>query len=234
MFCSKCGTKADSEASFCSKCGSQLAIGLSDSAQSTNRQTLVAESAPLSFGTPSNRWWVPFKGRGAFPSGYEWLEQRNTLLVCPHHLVLLQGDEKRSAALDIIQAMGLVGGMIGALRNLKDVVTNKKFELSGALAARLFEDKLMVWCKKSDAVIWRYHEKPWMFIKSSSEQLYCQFNSKEGVLHACCVLWCTAEYTGHGKGEIEGFGCRIVDAGNNIPEKKVPEAMAASRASLPG
>ncbi|MDP2760945.1 MAG: hypothetical protein Q8O64_11180 [Sideroxyarcus sp.] len=72
-----------------------------------------------------------------------------------------------------------------------------------------------------------------MFIKSSSEQLYCPFNSKDGTLHACAVLWCTAEYTGHAKGDIEGLGCRVVDAGHGIPEKKVPEAMAASRATLP-
>ena len=234
MFCSQCCMKVGSEARFCSKCGAPVAAGLSDPARDTNKTPLAAESVPLSFGTPSNRCWLPFKGKGPFPSGYEWLEQRNTLLICPHHLVLLQGDEKRSAALDIISAMGLVGGMIGAFRSLKDVVTNKKFELSGALATRLFEDKLMVWCRKSDAMVWRYHEKPWMFIKSSSEQLYCQFNSKAGVLHACCILWCTAEYTGHGKGDIEGFGCRIVDAGMVLPEKKVPEAMAASRANLPG
>ena len=43
-----------------------------------------------------------------------------------------------------------------------------------------------------------------------------------------------ADYSGHGKGDIDGLGCRIVDAGQNLSEKKVPEAMAASRMSLPG
>lgn len=234
MFCTQCGVKVVSEARFCSKCGAPLAISSTDVAQLGTKLPHLTESAALSFGTPSNRWWLPFKGKGRFPSGYEWLEKRNTLLIYPHHLVLLQGDEKRSAALDIISAMGLVGGAVGALRSLKDVVSNKKFELSGSLATRLFEDRLMVWCRKNDAQIWRYHEKPWMFIKSSSEQLYCQFNSKAGVLHACAVLWCTAEYTGHAKGDIDGLGCRIVDAGSNIPEKKVTEAMAASRSNLPG
>ncbi|MBC7860510.1 MAG: zinc ribbon domain-containing protein [Burkholderiaceae bacterium] len=233
MFCSRCGVVATDEARFCSKCGTSLDEDLDPLARSTHQPAIAMEADPLSFGNPSNRWWVPFMGKNSFPSGYEWLEQRNTLLVCPNHLVLLQGDEKRSGALDIIQSMGLVGSAVGVIRNLKDAVANKKFELSGALATRLFEEKLMVWCRKSDAVIWRYHEKPWMFIKSSSEQLYCQFNSKAGVLHACCILWCTAEDTGHGKGDIEGFGCRIVDAGSNLPEKKVPEAMAASRAGIP-
>lgn len=190
-------------------------------------------ATPLSFGVPENRWWLPFKGKTSFPTGYEWLEKRNTLLVCRNHLVLVEGDEKRSAALDFVQAMGLVGGIVGAVRGVKDSFLNKKLDLSVEHAERLFEDRLLVWCKKSDATIWRYHEKPWMFIKSSSEQLYCQFNSKAGTLHACGVLWCTADYTGHGKGGIDGLGCRIVDAGSNLPEKKVPEAMAASRMNLP-
>lgn len=161
------------------------------------------------------------------------MQYRNTLLVCRNHLVLLQGDEKRSAALDTIEAMGLVGAVVGAARNLINVGSSKKFDLSGDLASRLFDDRLLVWCKKGDAVVWRYNEKPWMFIKSSSEQLYCKFTSQAGVLHACFVLWCTANYTGHGKDNIEDLGCKIVDVGHNIPEKKVPDAMAASRMSLP-
>ena len=153
--------------------------------------------------------------------------------MCRNHLILVKGDEKRSAALDVVQAMGLVGGIVGVVRGVKDSFLNKKIGLSVEHAERLFADSLLVWCKKTDAVIWRYHEKPWMLIKSSSEQLYCQFTSKSGILHACGVLWCTAEYTGHGKGDIDGLGCRIVDAGHNLPEKKVPEAMAASLMSLP-
>jgi len=232
VFCSQCGTRANEAARFCSKCGTALEIAPAISP--SERARLATSSAqPLAFGVPVNRWWGPFEGKAPFPLGYEWLQQRNTLLVCRNHLVLLQGDEKRSAALDIIQAMGLVGAMVGAFRNLVDVVSSKKLELSGELASRLFDAKLMVWCKKNDAVVWRYNEKPWMFIKSSSEQLYCKFTSQAGDLHACFVLWCTANYTGHGKGDIEGLGCQIVDVGHSIPAKKVPEAMAASRMSLP-
>lgn len=233
MYCNKCGTQANDDAQFCSKCGASLLIAPSMSQIRSEDLSLSPNATQLSFGSPINRWWGPFKGKSSFPKSYEWLEQRNTLLICRNHLVLLQGDEKRSAALDIIQAMGLVGGVVGAIRNLSDSLFNKRFELSSEVASRLFENKLMVWCNKSDATIWRYHEKPWMFIKSSSEQLYCKFNSQAGVLHACFVLWCTAEYTGHGKGDIDGIGCRIADVGNNIPEKKVPEAMAASRMNLP-
>lgn len=233
MFCSQCGNQMDEADRFCAKCGkSMTAAPVSVRAQqisNTKREAAI----PLSFGVPETRWWLPFKGKTTFPAGYEWLEQCNTLLVCRNHLVLVEGDEKRSAALDVVEAMGLVGGIVGAVRGVKDSFKNKKFELSVEQAERLFEDRLLVWCKKSDALIWRYHEKPWMFIKSSSEQLYCQFSSKVGILHACAVLWCTAEYTGHGKSDIDSLGCRIVDAGHNLPEKKVPEAMSVSRMSLP-
>lgn len=234
MFCSQCGIQMDEADRFCTKCGkSTNAAPVSVQAQQAS--TSVREAAtPLSFGIPETRWWLPFKGKASFPAGYEWLEQRNTLLVCRNHLVLLQGDEKRSAALDVVQVMGLVGGMVGAVRGVKDSFLNKKLELSVEQAERLFADRLLVWCRKSDAVIWRYHEKTWMFIKSSSEQLYCKFNSIAGILHACSVLWCTDQYTGSAKGDIEVLGCQIVDSGHNLPEKKVPEAMAASRMSLPG
>lgn len=233
MFCSQCGTQINEGDRFCAKCGKLMsAASVSVNAQQDSSSG-HGVATPLSFGIPENRWWLPFKGKTSFPTGYEWLEKRNTLLVCRNHLVLVEGDEKRSAALDVVQAMGLVGGIVGAVRGVKDSFLNKKLELSVEHAERLFEDRLLVWCKKSDATIWRYHEKPWMFIKSSSEQLYCQFNSKAGTLHACGVLWCTTDYTGHGKGDIDGLGCRIVDAGHNLPEKKVPEAMAASRMRLP-
>ncbi len=231
MFCSQCGTRAIKPARFCSKCGTALAAA-QVTAPSEPLQ-FTTSSAPLAFGVPVDRWWGAFEGKAPFPPGYEWLQQRNTLLVCRDHLVLLQGDEKRSAALDIIQAMGLVGVVVGTFRNLIDVISSKKFEFSSDVASRLFDDKLMVWCKKGDAVVWRYNEKPWMFIKSSSEQLYCKFTSQAGILHACFVLWCTTNAAGQGKGDIEGLGCRIVDVGSDITEKKVPAAMAASRLSLP-
>ena len=233
MFCNQCGTQTNEGDRFCAKCGKPM-IATSVSGNSQEDSSSGQEVGTLlSFGVPENRWGLPFKGKKSFSNGYEWLEKRNTLLVCRNHLVLVEGDEKRSAALDVVQAMGLVGGIVGAVRGVKDSFLNKKLELSVEHAERLFEDRLLVWCKKSDATIWRYHEKPWMFIKSSSEQLYCQFNSKAGTLHSCGVLWCSADYTGNGKGDIEGLGCRIVDAGHNLPEKKVPEAMAASRMSLP-
>lgn len=233
LVCNQCQEELGLQDRFCENCGAKV----DEYASKSSTDKTGADAGPPStsrFGPPTTRWWLSFKGKGAFPPGYEWLEERSTLLVCQNHLVLLRGDEKRSAALDAISAMGLIGGAVGLLRALKDGAVNKNLELEDEVAQRLFDDKLMVWCRKDDALIWRYHEKPWMFIKSSSEQLYCQFTSAEGTLHACAVLWCSAEYAGFGKGDVDGLGCRFVDAGRNLPEKAVPQAMADSRAALPG
>lgn len=222
MFCSQCGTQTADDARYCAKCGSALTAPAAPPA--------AAEERVLpTFGVPSTRWWGAFEGVNAFPAGYEWLTQRNTLLVCADHLVLVQGDEKRSAALDVIQAMGLVGSVVGALRGAKDIFANKKFALTSEQAERLYQDKLLVWCKKGDAEVWRYNEKPWMLIKSSSEQLYCPFRSQAGTLHAWFVLWCTAEYGGSAKPDISSLGCKTLVKGENLPEKQVREAMKASR-----
>lgn len=231
MFCSQCGAKSAEEDRFCSNCGKAITAPSVDAQNSSS--AVHKPSASLSFGTPNTRWWLPFKGKNPFPPGYEWLEQRNTLLVCDNHLVLVQGDEKRSAALDVVETMAMVGAIVGAIRGVKDSFLNMKHELSANHAERLFADRLLVWCNKSDAVIWRYHEKPWMFIKSSSEQLYCKFNSLDDILHACAVLWCTAQYSGRAAGDMDSLGCRFVDAGHNLPEKNVAEAMDASRMGLP-
>lgn len=230
MFCRQCGSEMKAADRFCSKCGAAASEGgLAQKVQ----HGAQAHVSPLSFGAPQERWWLCFQGKRVFPDGFQWLSERNTLFICRNHLVLVQGDEKRSAAMDVIGAMGLVGGVVGAMRGLKDSFLSKKLELTSEQAQRLFDDRLLVWCSKSDAQIWRYHEKPWLMIRSTSEQLYCPFNSKGSTIHACTVLWCTAEHTGHAKGDIDGFGVRIVDAGTGIPEKKVPEAMTASRMALP-
>lgn len=230
MYCSHCGNQIHSDSSFCSKCGKAT--------QNSQAPIMAAEKEALpkpilAFGVPITRWWLKFFGPIDFPAPYSWVTDLNTLLVCRDYLVLLRGEEKRNAALDVVQSMGIVGGLIGAARNAKDSLLNKKLELGSDHASRLAEDGLLLWCKKSEAAIWRYREKPSMFIKSSSEQLYCPFVSKVGVLHACAVLWCTEDYTGSGKGDIDGIGCRIEDVAQNLPSKQVKAAMEVRRKQLP-
>lgn len=233
MFCDQCGAKADNKARFCSTCGKSLSFSSTNPQNTVSTRALPSDKQMLSFGKPIAEWWGPFKGNGPFPKGYEWLEQRNTLFVCRNHIVLLKGHEKQSEAMAIIEAMGLVGGVVAGIRCFKDFISSKKFEFSNELITPLFDKRLLVWCKMSDAVIWRYHEKPWLFIKSSSEQLYCKFNSQAGIIHACYTLWCTAEYSGRAKGTINEFSCKIVDAGHNLPENKVLEAMKSAIMNLP-
>jgi len=81
MFCSRCGTQLSDTDRFCSKCGKAAAMRAPIHEQHTP-DSKSTSNIPLSFGSPVTRWWLPFKGKGAFPAGYEWLEQRNTLLVC--------------------------------------------------------------------------------------------------------------------------------------------------------
>jgi len=229
MFCQKCGTEADAGSNFCTKCGNAFNSPALSNTPSTSKQGGLTPS----FGVPINRWWGPFHAR-KFPPGYEWMGERNTLLICSNHLVLLRGDEKRSSALDIIESMGLVGAAVASVRSVFDSVFVKKiFDLTSTIGTKLFEERQMVWCNKADAQVWQYIEKPWLLIKSSSEQLYCPFKSLDGVVHTCFVLWCTAEYTGQGKGDIPGIGCKTIIVAQNLKEKDVPEAMKASRMKLP-
>lgn len=227
MFCIHCGSALSSNALFCGSCG-KPAI-----------QSPVASpepppvSAPLAFGRPVNRWGLAFAVNGPFPEGYEWLGDLNTLLVCRNHLVLVRGNEKRSSVLDVAQSMGLVGVAVGAIRAANDSFLSGKMELSADQAQLLFESKHLVWCSKSDAKVWRYHEKPWLFIKSSSEQLYCKFSAQLGDIHACAVLWCTAEYGGNAKGDINALGCQIESVGFDIPEKLVRSAFENSINQMP-
>lgn len=231
MYCAQCGNKTDASACFCSQCGRST----TNTQAAGTGQANVSMSIPAvpAFGTPTVRWWLGFLGPVDFPTPYSWVAERNTLLVCRDYLVLLRGEEKRNAALDVVQSMGIIGSLVGAARNAKDAVLNKKFDLSPELASRLFEDGVLLWCKKSDAAIWRYHEKRSMFIKSTSEQLYCPFVSQVGLLHACAVLWCTEDYTGNGKGDIDGIGCKVEDVAQNLPSKKVKAEMELRRKQLP-
>jgi hypothetical protein len=232
MFCNQCGTQTIDDARFCSKCGTLLSATSASIQQKPENVTPASNVSTPAFGKPITHMYISFKGKSSFPKGYEWLEEENTLVAFQNDLVLIRGAEKRSAALDVIQYMGIVGGAIGLVRNIKDTLRNNKLELSIEIASRLFEDKLMVWCNKNDSVIRQFHQKPWMLIKASAGQLYCKFNSQLGVLHACVVVWSTNESGHHIKSRIDALGCKIVDVEHNIPLYKVPEAMEAARMKL--
>lgn len=234
MFCTNCGASITAYDRFCAKCGAVINSTLAPASTRAKTTTL-----PF-FGAPVAKCWGPFKAKNTYPSGYEWVSHRNTLLICKDHLVLLNGDEKRSGALDIISGMGLLGGIVDAVRATKDAIVNSKFDLTPTAAEAIFEKKQMIWCKKSDAEIWRYERKPWMFIKSKSDQLYCKFNSMAGTIHCCLVINSiddtTADYQMKNEAMFQqtfkGIDLdnqfKIVLVERNVPEKEVRKVMEDS------
>jgi hypothetical protein len=228
MFCTHCGKEINLTDKFCASCGNSLS-------QDNSKFTFRANQKDVPyFGKPLRKWWLSFGCKNNFSNEYSWISERNTLIIYQDYLALFRGDEKRSYALDVVSAMGLVGGLVAGVRSVKDQMnTNEQFSLDTDALQKLFDEKLLVWCKKDDAEIWRYNEKPWMFIKSSSEQLFCRFESSSNSINAIAKLWCTAESGGHAKGDVDGFGCKVIHKANNISEKDVPAAMAASIEALP-
>ncbi|MCK9381940.1 MAG: hypothetical protein M0P95_12880 [Sulfuritalea sp.] len=159
--------------------------------------------------------------------------------------MLINGDEQRSGALDVISAMGLLGGVVTAIRATKDAFANSKFDLTPAVAASLFEQRQLIWCMNSDAEIWRYEKKPWMFIKSHADQLYCRFNTMAGIIHCCLVLSSTtetiaayqakneAQFPQTWRGTDIDSLFKIVVVQRGVAEKDVRQVMASSRLNLP-
>jgi hypothetical protein len=179
MFCTKCGATTSIHDRFCAKCGANV------------NTKVVQESIPKVtralpvFSTPVLRGFGKFETKSVYPPGYEWLGEKNTILICKNHVVVIKGGKKRNTrALDVMPALGLVGGAIGVTIN---IFGNKKSELTPANADILFENKQMVWCNKSDAEIWRYETKS-RSSKLNSDQLYCKFNSMDGIINCCVVI----------------------------------------------
>lgn len=237
MFCTECGAVISVRDKFCAKCG-----GISSSSVVSNSAAVEIVALPQ-FGTPVARCWGPFKNKRTYPSGYEWVSQRNTLLICKNHLLLIKGNEKRSGSLDIVSSMGLIGGLVGVVRATKDAMVTKAFEQSSIDARTAYEKRQMIWCDTRDATIWRYERKPWMFIKSHSDQLYCKFNSMAGTIHCCLVINSTDDTTAAYQNEHEAefpktvrgidFDSffKIVVVEQNVREDEVREIMALSRLS---
>lgn len=249
MLCPTCGKNTEGNLAYCTHCASRLPrVVRYEEMQVLSEAPEPALTANLDmpyFGPPVARCWGPFKGKSSYPLGYEWISQRNTLLICEDHLLLINGDEKRSGALDILSAMGLVGGVVSAIRATKDALANNRFNLTSSAATTLFLEMQLIWCAKSDAEIWRYEKKPWMFIKSHADQLYCKFNSMAGTIHCCLVLnstdSTTAKYQEENEAEFpqtwSGIDIdslfKVIVIKRDVPDKEIRKVMEASRLNLP-
>lgn len=221
MFCSKCGAEIQANSKFCATCGCEIKIKHLDL-----EAVFDPNISEINFEKFNSKWWLEFfskKGK-LFTDGYEWLRSRNTLLEYDNHFVLIQGDEKQSLALEVISTMGLGLGALVAIgiKQLK----NKKIVLTTEIAQTLFDQKLMVWCKKEDAIVWRYHEKTWMFLKPKSEQLYCKFNSQIGIIHALAGLRFSVADQGTTE-SIDSLGCDILNVAYDLKDDELVPAMTA-------
>lgn len=158
-----------------------------------DRMQLEVKKIPA-FGKPVARGWGPFKAKRPFPEHYQWLASRSTFLLCKEHVVVINADENRNRAIDIIEAMGLVGGVIAGVRAGLDGLANKNFDLSSGAANQLFNKHQMVWCDRSAAEIWNYERKSVMFLRDPpAQQLFCKFHTLDGTIN-CFLILSSADY----------------------------------------
>jgi len=206
---------------------------------------LEAQRIPA-FGKPVARGWGPFKAKRPFPEHYKWLESRSTFLLCKEHVVVVNADENRNRAMDIIETMGLVGGVFAGIRASLDSLANKNFDLSSETAKQLFDNHQLVWCDRSDVEIWSYERKPAMFLKDPpAQQLFCKFHTLASTLNCFLILssadYITAEYQKIHQAQFQtSWGgipldkmYKTVVVKTGVSQKEMIEVMENSRMSAP-
>jgi hypothetical protein len=191
----------------------------------------VSESALPAFGLPYWRWWGKLKPKGTFPTGYAWMAEKSTLLVCAEHFVLLRGAEKRSTLLDGIGMMP-AGIVVGLVRGLADKASYKKFNFPPDIAKHLYEERDLVWCKKSDSEIWRYLRKSFLGLAPpAAEQLFCTFNSLAGVIR--CTFPLCDPWEAPMQEDTSGLGCKTIVCGRDLRDRDLFDAMEQSLLDIP-
>ncbi len=205
MFCSQCGNALNLSDKFCVKCGTAVSI------PRVHLQPAAAISPQMPhFGSPNAKWWGKATAATPFPEPYEWLSQRNTLLVFGNHLAIVPNAEKRSETADLVTsgAFALVGGLFGAARSIKDKLSNKSTGIDSEQASNLFDAGEFVWCKKTDAEVWEVETKRLLgYPMSSYTALSCTFNSLTGSLRFLFPLDDTQESF---MSPVNNLGCRII------------------------
>jgi hypothetical protein len=194
MFCRQCGTQVQAVDRFCSKCGTSTA-SVEKNMESACPPAVPLESQQIPvFGKPVARGWGPFKAKHPFPENYEWLGLKSTFILFKEHVIVINADESRNRAVDILEAMGLVGGVIAGVRASLDVLANKNFDLSPEAACQLFDKHQLVWCDRSSTEMWSYERKPVMFLKDPpAQQLFCKFHTSIGRVN-CFLVISSADY----------------------------------------
>jgi len=127
MFCRQCANEINLNDKYCNKCGTAILASHNDPTQKP-----VTKPQTPNFGSPKAKWWGKLPEKKSFPKPYEWLNEKNTLIIFDNHLALVRGTEESSQAAKMMTAVGAgglallpVGIAVGAARNLKDKITNK-------------------------------------------------------------------------------------------------------------
>ena len=244
MFCRQCGGQIEESDRFCSKCGtSSTSIEQRVQPAPADQKQLKAQQIPV-FGNPIARGWGPFKAKRPFPEHYEWLGSRSTFLLCKEHVIVVNADENRNRAIDVIEAMGLVGGVIAGVRASLDSLANKNFDLSSEAANQLFNKHQMVWCDRSVAEMWSYERKPVMFLKDPpAQQLFCKFHTLVDTINCFLIIssaaYITADYQKAHQAQFQtSWGgipldkmFKTVMVKTGVPQKEMIEVMENSRMS---
>lgn len=124
--------------------------------------------------------------------------------------------EKRNEVADTITSFGLVGGLFGAARAIKDKISNKSTDIGSEQAHNLFNAGEFVWCKKVDAEIWEVQQKRFLGLKTPwHHALSCAFNSLAGTLHFLFPLEKTQESV---MSPIGNLGCKIIIKAKGLTE----------------
>lgn len=228
MFCSQCGNAINLSDKFCGKCGT---AALKPSLNAIPA-AVISPQMP-NFGGPHTKWWGGLPGIKPLAEPYGWLYQQNTLLVFDNHLALVRGAEKRSAFASAMTsgAFGLVGGVLGAARSVKDKIGNKFTNTDTERTQDLFNAGEFVWCKKTDAEIWEVQRKRFLGMKTPSlYALSCAFNSLSGILQFLFPLNDTQESF---KSPIDNLGCKIIIKAKGLTEDEAPIAFKNLFKDLP-
>lgn len=222
MFCRQCGSEININDKYCSKCGIAIFAQHNDSLQKP-----VTKPQLPNFGSPKAKWWGELPEKKSFPQPYEWLNEKNTLIIFDNHLALVRGTEESSQAAKMMTAVGAggpvllpVGIAVGAARNLKDKITNKLDNYDSIRTRDLFNAGEFVWCKKTDAEIWEIQRKRFLGIKTASETaLYGPFISLVGTLEFVFPLEDTQ--VSLITDPIKNIGCKIIIKEKGLTDDEV-------------
>jgi len=218
MLCTQCQNDIGANDRYCSNCGNKTTA-----LDNKVTQVLINQYQLPRFGNPYTKWWAEIPEKKSFPAPYEWLNQKNTLLVFDNYLALTPGVEKRSKVINFISgttfSWTLLGGPLVAARSIKDKISNSSEGFDSDVKHEIFDKGGFVWCCKHDAEIWEFQKKS-IIGKGSPAfyALYGEFFSISGKIPFLFPLTDTQESMTN---PYKKIGCEIVVKATNLSDKEI-------------